>query len=599
MTTVTDIPLSGPGGPNDFDRPARPPGRPRLTMVAGILATLGLVLGLLWLGFSLVYAGKVYPGVSAAGAYLGGLDRDQAITAIAARTDEYERVLIPVEYDNTTFRISPAKLGLTYNAEKLAEAALSHGRRGGWWSRLHQQVRALAGRPTEFAAYRYDDAKLAPYLARIDTDLNRPVRDASFHISGGSVTVNPDQPGRRLDLAGLVRLLNQRLANTSDAPIRTPAYPMPPLIDTASAQAVQPRAAEIVGQPVKLSAAARQFVITEAELASWLKLERTVPRNFAGSGGITAFYAAFSPVSLSVDEAKINQYVAELAAKIDQPGQNAVLTITDGRATVFKPSRDGVQLDRPRAVADLRRALAGDGDRELRLAVKVSKPEITEASINDLGIKELISEGVSFFPGSTPERVQNVRTGAARYNGVLLKPGEVFSFGALLGDVSAATGYAPAKVIIGNRQELQYGGGLCQVSSTAYRAALNAGLPILQRVNHSFAINYYTAPYGVPGVDATVYYPQVDMKFKNDTHAHILIQTVIEGSTLKFQFYGTKTKEGRIRGPEFIEGSLDATKPSKTVFYRDVLVDGQVVKTDRVFTSYKSSKEFPDKPQFN
>ena len=131
------------------------------------------------------------------------------------------------------------------------------------------------------------------------------------------------------------------------------------------------------------------------------------------------------------------------------------------------------------------------------------------------------------------------------------------------------------------------------MSSTAFRAALLAGLPILERTNHAFAVSYYTAPFGVPGVDATIYYPQVDFKFKNDTDNYILIQTELKGTTLKFRFYGTKKKSGTIRGPFFISGSNDANAPSRTVFYRDVIVDGQVTKTDTFYTNYKSALDFP------
>jgi vancomycin resistance protein YoaR len=176
----------------------------------------------------------------------------------------------------------------------------------------------------------------------------------------------------------------------------------------------------------------------------------------------------------------------------------------------------------------------------------------------------------------------------------LIKPGEVFSFNKYLGEVSAATGYAEGIVILENKEEKQYGGGLCQVSSTAYRAALLAGLPILSRTNHAFAVSYYTEPYGVPGVDATIYLPYPDMQFRNDTGSYILIQTELIGTTLKFRFYGTKTKSGVIRGPYFISGDNDHTKPSQTVFYRDVLdLNGNVIKTDTTTTSYKSSLDFP------
>jgi vancomycin resistance protein YoaR len=178
---------------------------------------------------------------------------------------------------------------------------------------------------------------------------------------------------------------------------------------------------------------------------------------------------------------------------------------------------------------------------------------------------------------------------------VLLAPGQVFSFGSLLGPVDAAHGYAPGLVIIGNIETPQYGGGLCQVSSTAFRAALQAGLPILERSGHAFAISFYTWPYGVPGVDATIYYPQVDMKFQNDTGHYMLITTTMNksASTLKFDYYGTKTKVGVIRGPYFITGSNDSTQASHTVFYRDVEdLSGNVLKTDTFNTYYQPSTNF-------
>ena len=197
------------------------------------------------------------------------------------------------------------------------------------------------------------------------------------------------------------------------------------------------------------------------------------------------------------------------------------------------------------------------------------------------------------FPGSSHNRLNNIQVGAARFQGVLIKPDEVFSFGAQMGPVGPEQGYLPGLVILNDHEENQYGGGMCQVSSTLFRAALLAGLPIVERHPHSFAVGFYTAPFGVPGVDAAIFYPGTDLKVKNDTGHYILIQTILSGTTLKFDLYGTKTKEGQLRGPTFLEGTNDATKPSKTVFYRDVLVNGQVTKTNTFTSYYRSSLDFP------
>ena len=290
----------------------------------------------------------------------------------------------------------------------------------------------------------------------------------------------------------------------------------------------------------------------------------------------------------------MSDYLTTLTDQINVVPVDAQLTISGDKAVVFAQSRDGKTLDTTKSSDVILAQLSAGSTAAIPLTVAVTKAEVSDDNIDKLGIKELISEGATYFPGSPSNRLQNIRVGAAKFNGILIKPGQNFSFNEYLGDVDAANGYAPGLVILGDREEMQYGGGLCQVSSTAYRAALLAGLPITSRSSHSFAVDYYTAPYGVPGVDATIYLPQPDMRFTNDTGKYILMQTQMVGTTLKFFFYGTKVKSGAIRGPFFVTGSNDATKPSQTVFYRDVLdLAGKVVKTDTVNTYYKSSLDFP------
>jgi vancomycin resistance protein YoaR len=259
--------------------------------------------------------------------------------------------------------------------------------------------------------------------------------------------------------------------------------------------------------------------------------------------------------------------------------------------------------------------VAANGDaRTVSVNVQTLKPKVTEGNLNDLGITQLISEGETFFPMTPAGRIQNVRTGASRFNNVLVAPGETFSFNKILGPVDAAHGFAPGLVIANNTEELQYGGGLCQVSSTMYRAALLAGLPITSRTNHSFVVFYYTKfvtttlfgpnkgqTYSVnnPGLDATIYLPNPDFGFKNDTGHYILMKEVWGNGDLKFQFYGTATKYGVIRGPYTVSGNPANTHvPSSTVFYRDVFdLAGNLMHTDTTTTHYVSDLSYLPKQQ--
>lgn len=570
------------------------PTRSGWSRLAAVASTLIFIAVLLAAGFALVYSGKVYPGVSADGVYLGGLSRASALNALQSRMDDYDSRVIPITYGDTTLGINAPKLGTKYDLPKAVDLAVSYGRNGNLRHRLAEQLRALVGRATNVAVYSYDDTRLTPYLSQVSDDVSQPVNNASFNFVAGTANIAPAQVGKRLDRGLLTMAIEDRLANTSSEAIEAPIYDMPPLILTADLKQPEQQVDQYLVAPLHLQMNGQTVDVLPTDIVGWIQVTRQPAKQFEQTNNVADIYPTPSAVSVSIDDTKVAAYVKTLAAKIDQPGQDAALAIQDGKATVFKPSRNGIALNQDKALQQIKDALTKSSTgRDLVLDVTITRPTVREDDLNNLGINELLSEGFSTFPGSSSARLTNVRIGAARFNGVLVKPGDTFSFGALLGDVGPEQGYQPSLVIIGNKEEKQYGGGLCQVSSTAYRAALTAGLPIVERTNHSFAVDFYTQPYGIPGVDATIYYPQADFKFLNDTGHYILIQTIMQGTTLKFDFYGTKTKSGVIRGPNFVTGSLDATKPSHTVFYRDVLdLSGNVMKTDTVNTYYQSSTDF-------
>ena len=130
---------------------------------------------------------------------------------------------------------------------------------------------------------------------------------------------------------------------------------------------------------------------------------------------------------------------------------------------------------------------------------------------------------------------------ASKFDGILIPPGETFSFNKQIGDISALTGYQPAYIIKEGKTVLGDGGGVCQVSTTLFRAAINAGLPVVDRTAHAYRVSYYENDMK-PGFDATVFSPSVDLKIKNDTPAYILIDTEVDedNNLLYFRFYGKK-----------------------------------------------------------
>jgi len=147
-----------------------------------------------------------------------------------------------------------------------------------------------------------------------------------------------------------------------------------------------------------------------------------------------------------------------------------------------------------------------------------------------------LATGESDFTGSSRNRRTNIEVGSSRHNGVIIKPGEEFAFNKYLGEIDAAHGYLPEIVIKRDGLKSEFGGGLCQVATTSFRGAVNAGFKVVERRNHSFAVQYY-AP---QGTDATIYPGVVDLRFINDTQTNMMVWTRVEGNKLYYDYYGTK-----------------------------------------------------------
>jgi vancomycin resistance protein YoaR len=545
--------------------------------------------------FELMYAGDVYAGVSADGVYLGGLSKSQALQRLQDRVATFQGDAITISNGNADLNIPVASLDVKYDTQQAVDLAFNFGREGSLWNQAHEQLRALFGHSSDFDAYSYADDQLVPFILGLDNQISTASQNATLTFNNQNAQVTPGQAGNRLDLGGLTEQVNDRLSQTSASAITAPVYQLTPDLQTAPLQAAIGQINGYVSAPITVSYSGNTNVIDQSTIISWIEASSLAPKNFMQTLNLTDLYPLPPAATLGLSQAAVASYVAGLASGIDQPAQNATLAMASGTLSVTSPSQNGVAVDQADAVNQIVSSLKETGSaRTVNLKLDTTTAAVNENDLASLGITGLISEGETYFPESPPDRLINVRAGAARFNDVLLKPGEVFSFGAILGAVGPAQGYVPELVIDGNHEDFQYGGGLCQVSTTAFRAALLAGLPINERLNHAFAISYYTWPYGVPGVDATIYYPQVDLKFTNDTGHYILIQTIMNGDDLKFDFYGTKTKVGVIRGPYFVSGSNNATKASHTVFYRDVEdLTGKVLSTNTFQTYYQPSVNYP------
>ncbi len=255
--------------------------------------------------------------------------------------------------------------------------------------------------------------------------------------------------------------------------------------------------------------------------------------------------------SFTFNKDEFENLIHPLQEKAYKDAVDAQFIIENNKVTTFKESEDGIQLDVEAARTfmndNLVKAVKSGESKDFRLAIPaiVLKPDITTEEANSFGIVEEIGSGTSLFQHSIPNRIHNVKLAASRISGILVKPGEEFSFVKHLGDVSKATGYATAYIIQNGRTVLGDGGGVCQVSTTLFRAILNSGLPITERRAHAYRVSYYEED-SPAGLDATVFYPSVDLKFVNDTGNYILIQSELDPIELRLTYTLYGKKDGRV-----------------------------------------------------
>ena len=370
---------------------------------------------------------------------------------------------------------------------------------------------------------------------------------------------------------------------------------------------------KIVGAPINFHAAGQTIQADKNALAGWLKIRPAleVSPQYSSEAENINFFPTNDPAAkiyfrflsrqqdrthiristdLALDAEQLKSYLEKLKEDSRVDPQNAKLSFDGGSVSAFSLSKDGSEINTEKSFEDVKNALSENPQtKDIDLETNILKPEVTSTDLAKYGVKELIGEGVSNFLHSPQNRIHNIQVGAAKFNGVLIKPGEEFSFIQTLGPVDESTGYLPELVIKTDKTVPEFGGGMCQVSTTMFRAALNSGLKITARTNHAYPVVYYNPQ----GLDATVYIPNPDLKFVNDTPNYILIQTHIAGTQLFFDFFGTSDgRQTKLDGPTVLEKNPDGSM--KTDVFQIVSdASGNLIRKSEFKSNYKSPSLFP------
>ena len=469
--------------------------------------------------YNLAYVNKVFPGVFIADINVSGLRTKEGVRALSDAVIAPEK--ISIVYDDKTFDIEVKAIEFSYNYPQSIKAAYTLDRTGNILLDFHQRLKAPFRHKNLGLRFDFDEEKLDEGLINIAEQAAIEPVAPSVELVNGNVVVKRGSPGILVDIKKLKAEIGQSFAFAKETPIKLPLMSVDPTINEAQAKEIEARAISLLGKSLVLESEENRFVYEEDEIITLL----FVNGEYHGQN--------------------IQTIIARVADSVNRKPQNSIFTYEQGRVKEFAPAKDGLKVDKDlletKIVGNLRSLETSNNlIAKIEIPIERTAPKVKTEDVNKLGIKELIGKGSSGFAGSIPSRVHNITLSASKFNGTLIKPGEIFSFNDTLGDVSAYTGYQQAYIIKNGRTVLGDGGGVCQVSTTLFRAILDAGLPVVERRAHSYRVSYYEQD-SAPGFDATVYGPFIDLKFKNDTPGHLLVQTRVDPrtSSLVFEIYGT------------------------------------------------------------
>jgi len=512
-------------------------------VVAAFVSGMALFFALMitWtVGYQLFYAGRIFPGVSVAGVDLSGMKPSDAAVKLNETLSYPITGKILFKDGEKAWMASPAQLGMVFDPSASALTAYQLGRRGGLFGALSGQMRA-GGRGVSVSPVIVFDERVAhQYLTQIASQINQPLQEGMLKLEGTNVVAQPGQMGRELKIEATLVYLTGQLQTFSDGEVPLVVQEIQPQILDVSAQAEAAR--QLLSQPLTLAIpnAAQgdpgPYIYNPEVLANLLTVQRVQ------DGEQNTIQVALSPRGL-------RDLLVPIKSQMDRFPSDAKFVFNDAtlQLDLMADSKVGRTLDVDASIQAINEAI-GRGEHTATLVINEAQPRVAAtATAQELGITQLLYSEISYFYGSSQERIQNIEAAARQFHGVLVAPGETFSMGEHLGDVSLDNGFAEALIIYGGRTIKGVGGGVCQVSTTLFRAVFNAGFPIVERTPHAYRVSYYeqTASGGIDpklaGLDATVYFPLVDFKFTNDSPYWILMETYVNVSarTLQWKFYST------------------------------------------------------------
>ncbi|MDP2630605.1 MAG: VanW family protein [Candidatus Uhrbacteria bacterium] len=496
--------------------------------------------------YSTWYSDKIFPGVIIADKIVGGKSKEYSEDILREYSDHLQSDGAVFRYGKKVVTLYPQSIPLgsdiptdienplfDIDIDRTKNLLFTVGRSGSFIQQQGDRA-VLAFFSRHFKPIvTIDTPRLTEALKNEFSFFHSPAHNASYQLGAdGELAIKKESSGIEFNYDHAQRDLDRALQALS-APIITLtekiAQPDITVQDIerkkTQVETILTRAPLALAHPENMTDQAtkkNKWSIPRTEIISWLLPVRTADES----------------IHITLDTKKIRAYLdSRVAPDVFVPVRHPRFEMQDGKVIAFELAQKGQQLDTEKTARDIANALLQETPAPVFITTEENETSYTDPVENNLDITELLTHNETSFAGSPTNRRKNITRGAALINGLLIAPGEDFSLVKALGNIDKTNGFLPELVIKGNETKPEFGGGLCQVSTTLFRAVSYAGLAVLERRNHSYRVSYYEPPVGF---DATIYDPAPDFRFKNDTKNYILIQSSVKGNSMIVELWGTK-----------------------------------------------------------
>lgn len=492
-----------------------------IALLPRVLVGIAALLFLLALGlfaFRAIYNDRIYPSIVVGDVPVGGLTAQQAGDRISDRAAELEEGSVTFSYEGKTWAPTLSELGATVEGERSIEQALALGRRDDAVSRFAFTGEILRGDQAVSLRSRVDQTVLDAWFDRVDRDLGQPAVNAQITVNGTEVSISPDATGIVVDRDAATGIILESLTELEPVRGELPTVVDQPVIRVADLEAVQSDVQKALSKPVPVLFEDQAWKIEAGRLSQYLTVTTTYEGGVAGA-------------DLAIDQEALGADLrTQFAGEVNRSPVDAKVAWSDAGLFATEASIDGITLKASEFATVVSDSFLS-GHERVEIPVVVTKPEIDSNNLAALQIDTQLGRGDSNFEGGTADRDTNIEVGTGLMNGALVKPGEIFSFNGAVGEITADKGYVEAAVVVGERTGKDIGGGICQVSTTVFRAAVLAGMPIEEWHPHTYRISGYERDGWGAGYDASILQlgedpaQWGDFRFQNPTDGWLLVES--------------------------------------------------------------------------